>query len=51
MQFDSPQLNLQLLDAPKSREDLIALLEEACAEWESIHAHMATILEKRHEFV
>jgi hypothetical protein len=51
MQIESQKLNLQSLDAPKGREEIIALLEEICAEWNCIHAHMDKILEKRFELV
>ncbi|MBQ4855481.1 hypothetical protein IMW82_12460 [Rhodanobacter sp. B2A1Ga4] len=39
------KLNLHSLYAPKSREDLILLLEEACAEFAYINAHLAKIIE------
>ncbi|WP_182068281.1 hypothetical protein [Stenotrophomonas pavanii] len=42
---DAKKLNPNGMGSPKSRDELIALAHEVCAEFEKIHAHMAWILE------
>lgn len=46
MNIEGLKLNLHNLDAPKSCRDVIAMLEEACAQFECINSHLAKILEK-----
>jgi hypothetical protein len=45
MNIEGLNLNLRTLHEPKSDEDLIFLLEEACAQFERIHALMIKIIE------
>lgn len=45
MNIEGLKLELHNLHEPKSREDLIFLLEEACAEFTRINAMLAQIIE------
>ena len=39
-------MQLKPLEAPKSRQDVIMLLQMACAEMDTINAHLFEILER-----
>ena len=44
MNIEGLNLNLHNLDAPRSRQDVIAMLEEACAQVALMNECMATLL-------
>lgn len=46
MKIQSLNLNLKSLSAPKSREDVILLLEIACEEMDAINAELAAMLSR-----